>query len=634
MTSQHILNNTPKDNKGLEMPEYIILEDGKIMKLRNFAAVLRRHKFSQERDPHEYFYSENMLFHPWYSESEIFPNDATKCQSLFEEVDDPVDGKCFTKIDNVKKALFPHLDDVVEGREMVEKFDYDQHLEIGTEIDPTNTQQVEDDTELGAKDAEEYIGLHPDDFSTMNDDDETDTIVAEKMYRAPEVIDMDQLLADTRQLVAEQQIALNRIIEYCKHLVKCQNSKQSTKLRITYLVIHVGAGTGKSTIIKIMSRWITKILQTPGDDTDYSYFIKAAPTGKAAANIGGATLHSVFKLNFGHNYKYLSDKNREYLRDMFKNVQVIIIDEFSMIQSDQLYQLHQRLCEIKQSDQPFANTSVVLLGDMMQLKPIRGGYIFQRPKSEKYKQVYDTLNLWELFECIDLEMNHRQGEDKVYAGLLNRIRFKSKDENLNSEDLKLLQSRVVSENNEEVTKIFGKHVSVNAENTSRLETLPGKMFTITAQHNPSTRNVKVNADGTIESSAFLQNLQVKVDAKVMLIFNVNTPDGLTNGAQGTIKQILTSGENVRYILIKFEDITIGREHRLKFKFLKSICNLDEVTPIERHTFSYTLGDICKNHAARATLLQFPVRLSWALTAHKVSFIWGYSEITLVPFLVN
>ena len=158
----------------------------------------------------------------------------------------------------------------------------------------------------------------------------------EKMYRAPEVIDMEQLLSDTRQLVSEQQVALNRMIEYCKHLVKCQNSKQSANLRIPYLVIHGGAGTGKSTIIKIMSRWICKTLQTPGDDTDYSYFIKAAPTGKAAANIGGTTLHSVFKLNFGHNYKFLSDKNREYMRDIFKNVQVIIIDEFSMIQSDQL----------------------------------------------------------------------------------------------------------------------------------------------------------------------------------------------------------------------------------------------------------------------------------------------------------
>jgi hypothetical protein len=98
VTSQHTLNNPPQENKVLEMPEYLILEDGRIMALRNFAAVLRRHKFSQERDPHEYFYSENMLFHPWYSESELFPNDAAKCQSLFEEYDDAIDGKYCTKI--------------------------------------------------------------------------------------------------------------------------------------------------------------------------------------------------------------------------------------------------------------------------------------------------------------------------------------------------------------------------------------------------------------------------------------------------------------------------------------------------------------------------------------------------------
>jgi hypothetical protein len=53
--------------------------------------------------------------------------------------------------------LFPHLDDVEDGREMVEKFDYDQHLGVGKNIDPTNTQQLEDDTALGAKDAEEYL---------------------------------------------------------------------------------------------------------------------------------------------------------------------------------------------------------------------------------------------------------------------------------------------------------------------------------------------------------------------------------------------------------------------------------------------------------------------------------------------
>ena len=104
----------------------------------------------------------------------------------------------------------------------------------------------------------------------------------------------------------------------------------------------------------------------------------------------------------------------------------------------------------------------------------------------------------------------------------------------------------------------------------------------------------------------------------MLIYNVNTSDGLTNGAQGTVAKILWDGSKVRYILIKFDNKKVGRLQRQKFKFLNSKCNLSEATPIERVSFSYTLGDTSKNHAARATVLQFPLRLSWALTSHKVS----------------
>ena len=80
---------------------------------------------------------------------------------------------------------------------------------------------------------------------------------------------------------------------------------------------------------------------------------------------------------------------------------------------------------------------------------------------------------------------------------------------------------------------------------------------------------------------------------------------------------LLSGSKMRYILVKFDNKKVGRVQRQKFKFLSSKCDLSEATPIERVSFSYTLGDTSKNHAARATVLQFPLKLSWALTAHKV-----------------
>ena len=83
----------------------------------------------------------------------------------------------------------------------------------------------------------------------------------------------------------------------------------------------------------------------------------------AASNIEGQTIHTAFKLTFGNDYKSLSDKNRDNLRDLFKNVQVIIIDEFSMMKSAQLYQLHLRLCELKQNDKIMGGVSVLMFGE-------------------------------------------------------------------------------------------------------------------------------------------------------------------------------------------------------------------------------------------------------------------------------
>ena len=168
-------------------------------------------------------------------------------------------------------------------------------------------------------------------------------------------------------------------------------------------------------------------------------------------------------------------------------------------------------------------------------------------------------------------------------------------------------------------KYLGEKESVNCENSKQLQKSEFPLYTIQAIHTPKNRTVKITPAGTIEDTAFLDKLEVKEQARVMLIHNVNTSDGLTNGAEGTIVKILTDDSKVRYILVKFDNKKVGRLQRQKFSFLSSKCDLSEVTPVERTSFSYTLGDTSKNHAARATVLQFPMRLCWALTAHKVGF---------------
>ena len=76
-------------------------------------------------------------------------------------------------------------------------------------------------------------------------------------------------------------------------------------------------------------------MQQPGDDPDYPYVIVAAPTGTAAANVRGQTLHSAFNFAFGNEHFSLSDKTRDTKRNLLKNLKLVIVDEISMVRSDQ-----------------------------------------------------------------------------------------------------------------------------------------------------------------------------------------------------------------------------------------------------------------------------------------------------------
>ena len=89
----------------------------------------------------------------------------------------------------------------------------------------------------------------------------------------------------------------------------------------------------------------------------------------------------------------MRDKKREQL----KRVKLLTIDEYSMLKSDYFYQIHLRLQEIKMNNLMFGGVSVILLGNILQLRPVRGNFIFEEPSLEAWKSGFDFLDLWSTF---------------------------------------------------------------------------------------------------------------------------------------------------------------------------------------------------------------------------------------------
>ena len=108
----------------------------------------------------------------------------------------------------------------------------------------------------------------------------------------------------------------------------------------------------------------------------------------------------------------------------------------------EIYQLDLKLQEIKENPGvPFGGVLVAAFGDIFQLKPVLANYIFEKPRNPAFMSTFLLASRWQMLQVINLETNHRQGEDGAFADLLNRVRFTKKGQLL-PEDLKTLEERV------------------------------------------------------------------------------------------------------------------------------------------------------------------------------------------------
>uniref|UniRef100_A0A1X7VIB7 ATP-dependent DNA helicase n=1 Tax=Amphimedon queenslandica TaxID=400682 RepID=A0A1X7VIB7_AMPQE len=200
-----------------------------------------------------------------------------------------------------------------------------------------------------------------------------------------------------------------------------------------------GVGTGKSHVISVVKEHVERAHIGAGNT-----FVLMSPTGVAAFNIGGLTVHRALNLpvKHGHStaYRKLGGETLKELRQSWKYVNTIIIDEISMVSYLTMSFIHKRLTEIKGTDDTevlFGGLNVIAVGDFYQLPPVRDKFVFEDGRGCNP----GSTHLWrDEFKLVELTHHMRQRGDTQYSEILNRVRIGSQTKS----DISVLRSRLTS----------------------------------------------------------------------------------------------------------------------------------------------------------------------------------------------
>ena len=629
----------PNLPKIVDLPKAIEIEnpyaeERKHMRRRNMPAALRWFKAKEDKDPMRYFFQELVLYVPFGRPE----NRALGTENLLTLSDDDVQQLYVRHLEHIKVVkgkVMPFLEDVEEQRFFVEEAKLDEPLnldDVGEELAPGKEQDNMDAENAGPEDAPDYDHLNPP--PELDQEPEASYKVVD--YGRIIVPDKKELIARTKKLDPEQRRVLDITICYARDVLKAQ--KTGKRPAPNHILVHGAAGTGKSTVIDLIASWCQSILQKAGDSPDQPYILKTAFTGTAAANIEGQTLTSTFGFVHGNKHFPLNDRNRDQTRLALSNLVLVIIDEISMVKSDMLYQLSLKLQEVKQRSEPFGGVMIAAFGDIFQLKPVFGRYTWAEPSSSTYHVGFRLDSLWEKLTVINLVTNHRQAAGGAFADLLNRVRFLKPNAMLPG-DIKTLETRVRSSDHPDIKGATFSIVSTvekaHEMNMTYLNDMPGPLFTIKAiNYKTSQKNFTPTIspkDGQIGKTGFLDELKLKVGARVMLIKNLDTRDFLTNGQTGTLMDIVQDSKGaVRHLIIRFDRDGAGK--RLRERDPQLDLKYPGGTKIEKTLLTYSQDG--HGGGAQATLIQFAVRLARVVTGHKMQGITIHWPLTVAMDLAN
>ena len=345
------------------------------------------------------------------------------------------------------------------------------------------------------------------------------------------------------------------------------------------------AGTGKTTFLRRLKE------QSP------KRMVILAPTGIAAINAGGVTIHSFFQLSFAPfvpettfnssqtHYRFSKEK-----RNIIRSMDLLVIDEISMVRADLLDAIDSALRRYRDREKPFGGVQLLMIGDLQQLAPV-----VKENEWEMLKNYYETPYFFAsralretVYMTIELKTVYRQS-DTFFLSLLNKIRENQADDEVLNELNRRYQPGFRPRKEEGYIRLTTHNYQAQKVNDNELASLPGQTYSFRAE-----------IDGTFPEYLYPADEVLTIKAGAQIMFLKNDPSSekrYYNGMIGEVAAVNDAGMIVR-----------GKDNGNEFQLL----------PEEWGNYKYVLNEETKEitEEIEGTFRQYPIRLAWAITIHK------------------
>ena len=353
----------------------------------------------------------------------------------------------------------------------------------------------------------------------------------------------------------------------------------------THLFLTGKAGTGKTTFLRRLKEHTPKRM------------VILAPTGIAAINAGGVTIHSFFQLSFAPfvpettfnssqtHYRYSKEK-----RNIIRSMDLLVIDEISMVRADLLDAVDATLRRYRDREKPFGGVQLLMIGDLQQLAPV-----VKDNEWEFLRKYYETPYFFAshalketAYMTIELKKVYRQS-DTFFLSLLNKIRENKADDEVLNELNRRYQPGFQPQKEEGYIRLTTHNNQAQRVNDCELASLPGKAYHFSAEIEGDFPEYSYPAD---------KLLTIKEGAQIM--FLKNDPSSEKRYYNGMIGEVVTV--NDAGIIVR------GKGNKSEFQLL----------PEEWGNYKYVLNEETKEitEVIEGTFRQYPIRLAWAITIHK------------------